>query len=286
MKKILIRCILLVVLVWLLWSEALVGMDHQFIFFPTPELTATPASVGLEFRAVEFRAADGVRLHGWLIPGEAGRPLVLFCHGNAGNISHRVDNLLLLHQLGLSVFIFDYRGYGQSEGRADEDGTYQDARAALVWLGEQGYAPQQMIYFGRSLGAAIAVQMALERPPAALILESPFPSIASMGRHHNPLLYLLLGWTLQSDYDNLGKLSRIHVPLLMLQGERDDIVTPAMARNLFEKANEPKTFYLIPGAGHNDTLELGGKPYWDVWRRFLNEVFEDAGFQLSPQSKE
>ena len=265
--------ILLLVVPGLFLAEGLLAMDYHFIFFPSRELDATPADVGLKYRNIDFVADDGVRLHGWLVPGEAEQPLLLFCHGNAGNISQRVENLLLLHRLGLSVFIFDYRGYGNSEGRADEEGTYRDGRAALAWLRQQGYGSERMIYFGRSLGAAIATQMALEAPPAGLILESPFPSIAAMGRHHNPLLYLLLGWTLQSSYDNLSKISQLQVPLLMLQGERDDIVTPEMALDLFAKANPPKTFYLIPGAGHNDTLEFGGEAYWDVWRKFLEAVF-------------
>ncbi len=129
-----------------------------------------------------------------------------------------------------------------------------------------------MIYFGRSLGAAVAVQMALETPPAGLVLESPFPSIAAMGWHHNPLLYLLLGWwALDARYDNLGKIDRVRVPLLLFQGENDVIVPPQMARRLFERAHEPKTFFLIDGAGHNDTYDKGGAAYWRAWRRFLQQ---------------
>ncbi|MEJ2700492.1 MAG: alpha/beta hydrolase, partial [Desulfuromonadales bacterium] len=137
--------------------------------------------------------------------------------------------------------------------------------------------PARMVYFGRSLGAAVAVQLALEAPPAGLVLESPFPSVAAMGRHHFPLLYPLLGWALSARYDNISKIGPVHVPLLVFQGERDDIVTEKMARRLFGKAREPKTFHLIPGAGHNDTYEVGGEDYWATWRQFLKEVF--PGFQ-------
>jgi fermentation-respiration switch protein FrsA (DUF1100 family) len=249
------------------------AMEHYFLYFPDSHLVATPDRFGLPYEEVRFPAADGVRLHGWYIPGEQGKPLILFCHGNAGNVSHRLENLLLFHHLGLSVFIFDYRGYGQSEGKATEHGTYADGRGALAWLKQQGWEPGRMVFFGRSMGAAVAVQLALEAPPAGLVLESPFPSIAAMGRHHYPLLFTLIGWALDVRYDNLEKIGRVHAPLLVFQGERDDIVTEKMARRLFEKANQPKTFHLIPGAGHNDTYEVGGDNYWTVWREFLIQVF-------------
>lgn len=255
-------------------GRSLGAMEHSFLYFPVKELAATPALLDLPYEEVLFPAADGVLLHAWFIPGKSGKPLILFCHGNAGNISHRVENLYLFRrELGVAVLIFDYRGYGRSEGTANEEGTYADARGALDWLEERGWRPERMIYFGRSLGAGVAVQMALEKEPAGLVLETPFPSVPAMGRHHYSLFYFLLGWTVQARYDSLEKISRLHVPLLIFQGDRDNIVPEKMARRLFERANEPKTFYLIPGAGHNDTYDVGGREYWDAWRRFLGEVF-------------
>lgn len=249
------------------------AMDHHFIFFPDRQLVATPAAAGLAYEEVWFPAADGVKLHGWYVPGEPGRPLTLFFHGNAGNISHRIDNLLLFRRLGLAVLIFDYRGYGRSEGRTSEQGTYSDARGALIWLQQRGWQPQQLIYFGRSLGAGVAVQLATETPPGALVLETPFPSIAAMGWHHNPILYLLLGWLLDARYDSFNKIGRIHAPLLLFQGDRDSIVPEKMARRLFERANQPKTYYRIEGADHNDTFDVGGERYWQQWRQFLERQF-------------
>lgn len=249
------------------------AMDHLFIFFPDRTLVATPAAAGLAYEEVWFEATDGVRLHGWYLPGEPGRPVVLFCHGNAGNISHRIENLLHFHRLGLTVLIFDYRGYGRSEGRACEEGTYRDARGALAWLRQRGWEPERMIFFGRSLGAGVAVQLALEHPPGALVLETPFPSISAMGRHHNPILYLLLGWALDARYDSLSKIGNIRVPLLLFQGDRDTIVPEKMARRLFEQANEPKVYYRIAGAGHNDTFHVGGPAYWRQWREFIDRYF-------------
>ena len=270
---------LLLGLVLLYPRPGLAAMEHHFIFFPDRTLVATPAAAGLEYEEVWFDAADGVKLHGWYVPGEPGRPVLLFCHGNAGNISHRIDNLWHFRRLGLSALIFDYRGYGRSQGRASEEGTYNDGRGALNWLRGRGWQPERMIYFGRSLGAGIAVQLALETPPGALVLETPFPSIATMGWHHNPILYLLLGWALEARYDSFNKIGRIHTPLLLFQGDRDSIVPERMARRLFEKANEPKTFHRIIGADHNNTYEIGGEGYWQKWREFLDRFFP-------PQSKQ
>jgi fermentation-respiration switch protein FrsA (DUF1100 family) len=255
------------------------ALEQRYVYFPDRELVATPAAVDLVYEEVRFAAADGMRLHGWYLSGEADRPLVVFCHGNAGNISHRLESLDLLRGLGLSVFIFDYRGYGQSEGTPSEEGTYADARGALAWLRQRGWTPAQLIYFGESLGAAVALQLAVEQPSAGLVLEAPFTSIAAMGRHHYSLLYFLLGWLLDARYDNLAKIGRVRSPLLIIQGEADTIVPPAMARRLYEAANEPKTLRLIPGADHNDLLYVDGNAWWNAWREFLDKdprIPEDA----------
>lgn len=250
-------------------------LEYSFLYFPDRELVMTPAAMGLKYRDIHFTAADGTRLHGWYLPGEPGQPLLLFCHGNAGNISHRVDNLHLLRLLGLSIFIFDYRGYGRSEGRASEAGTYSDARGALDWLKKSGWTPQRMIYFGRSVGAGVALQLALEQPPAGLVLESPFTSIRGMGRHHYPLLWLLAGWMIEARYDNLAKIGKLKAPLLIFHGDRDEIVPQRMGRALYGRAPQPKAFYAIPGARHNDSYEVGGEAYWQQWQDFLRQILQD-----------
>lgn len=250
-------------------SPVSASLEHLFLYFPDSEIVMTPATMRLEFEDVHFRAADRTRLHGWYLEGEPGRPLVVFCHGNAGNISHRVDNLRLFRKLGLSVFIFDYRGYGQSEGKATENGTYSDMRGALDWLKEKGWSEQQMIYFGRSMGAAIALQLAVERPPSGLILEAPFTSIEAIGKELYPLLWTLAGWALDVRYDNLAKIDQIRSPLLIFHGERDEIISTKMGLQLFERALQPKKFYGIPRAGHNNTYEEGGDAYWQQWREFI-----------------
>lgn len=248
-------------------------MDDTFIFFPTRELVMTPQSVGLPYDEVYFTAADGTRLHGWFVPGQPGAPVILFFHGNAGNISHRVDNLRLFNRhLGVAVFIIDYRGYGNSAGKISEEGTYADARAALDWLHDNGWKNDRIIYFGRSLGAAVATQLAVESQPAGLVLESPFTSVEAMGRRHNPILYFLLGWLLQSSYDTLARIDQIGTPLLLFHGTRDTIVPPKMSEQLFARAGKPKTRHLIQGAGHNDTLSHRQNEYWQAWRTFIDSL--------------
>ena len=258
---------------WLLFLLGGCAMDDTFIFFPTRELVMTPRSLGLPYEEINFTAADGTGLHGWFVPGQPGAPVILFFHGNAGNISHRVDNLRLFHQhLGVSVFIIDYRGYGKSVGKTSEEGTYADARGAVSWLHANGWSNDRIIYFGRSLGAAVATQLATEETPAGLVLESPFTSIAAMGRRHNPILYLLFGWLIQSNYDTLAKIDQADSPLLLFHGTRDTIVPPDMGKQVFARARKPKTLHLIEGAGHNDTLSHQHDKYWQAWREFIEKL--------------
>ena len=253
-------------------DQAKAMLEDHFLFFPERQIYATPAIFDLEYQDVHFTAEDATEIHGWYLPGDFQKPLVLFFHGNAGNISHRLDNLKLLRKLGLSIFIFDYRGYGKSQGKTSEEGTYSDASGALQYLKQQGWDTNQMIYFGRSMGAGVALHLALEEPPAALVLESPFTSVTAMGRYHYPLLSLLAGWLIQARYDNLEKIDKIKTPLLIFQGGKDTIVPPEMAEQLYNKARQPKQMILLPNAGHNDTYEVGGSFYWKQWSLLINKL--------------
>lgn len=266
--------VLLILMTFTLLPQRLEGaLENTFLFFPSRTLDATPDVRGLAYEDVRFAADDGVILHGWFIPYRTDAPALLFFHGNAGNISHRIENLALLNQLGLNVLIFDYRGYGQSEGRPSEPGTYRDGRAARTWLAERGWDSSRIILFGRSLGSAVAMKTALDHPPAGLVLESPFTSVRAMGRLHYPVLSRLLGWMLTARYDTLSRIDRLACPLLIFQGDRDTTVPEEMARELFDRAKEPKSFHLIEGAGHNDTFYAGGSAYLKTWRDFLKTSF-------------
>lgn len=244
-------------------------MDHWFIFFPEKQIEVTPKSVGLEFEDVMIETSDGIMLNGWYVPHPESRRTLLFFHGNAGNISHRVQNLRLFYdELGLSVFILDYRGYGQSEGEPSEEGTYLDAEAALGFLkGKKGLKESELIFFGRSLGSAVAVDLALKHPPRVLILESPMTSIRDMAK--KMFSFLPVGFLIKTEYDSLSKIGKIHAPVFVLHGDRDEVVPFEQGKRIFEAANSPKQFHTIPGAGHNDTFDVGGVSYWEAWRGFL-----------------
>jgi fermentation-respiration switch protein FrsA (DUF1100 family) len=250
----------------------LVLFEQSLIYFPTRRHDLTPADLGLAFEEPSLTTEDGVRLHAWLLPAPGSSLTILFASGNAGNISHRLDRARLLQaRLRTDVLLFDYRGYGRSAGRPDEEGTYRDARAAWRYLAEErGKPAERLVLFGESLGAAVALDLATSRPCRALILESPFTSIRDMAAAVFP--FLPVGPLLHTRYDNLAKIRSLRVPLLVLHGEADEVVPFAQGRRLFDAAPEPKRFFPIPLAGHNDTYVTGGETYWRALGGFLETL--------------
>jgi fermentation-respiration switch protein FrsA (DUF1100 family) len=239
----------------------------RLIFSSSKDLLSTPDDMGLNYEEVWLETRDGVQLHGWLVPGKPGMPLVFFCHGNAANISHRVDNLKYFNAIGLSTFIFDYRGFGKSRGQPiREEDLYMDARSALDYLLIRGWSPSRIIYYGRSMGAAVSLQMGLESPPAVVVLECGFTSLPDIAWHTAPVSYALIGWmAIDAKFDNLNKVDKLTTPIIIFQGDQDNIVPQEMAKRLFQRANEPKALYLIPGGGHSDLFEVGGEKYKNAW---------------------
>jgi hypothetical protein len=265
------RLLLYLVVALVLIMPLRTALEQHFLYFPITRHEATPASIGLHYEEIEFLATDGKQLFGWLVPGGDDAPVVLFCMGNAGNISHRLETLRLLHDLGVATFIYDYRGYGRSEGKASEAGLYHDAAGAMEFLRARNWTADRVIIFGRSLGAAVGMETALRVPPAGLIIESAFTSIPAMGRRHYPLLNLLLGWMIDAKYDNLAKIADLNNPVLVIHGRKDTICPPAMAEQLYSRAVEPKQIYWIDAAGHNSGLVVGGAGY----RELLRQAIED-----------
>jgi fermentation-respiration switch protein FrsA (DUF1100 family) len=241
--------------------------EKGIVFFPDPYLVGTPADYGLKFEDVFFEAADGVRLHGWWVP-KAGAPVLVWFHGNAGNISHRLENLKLLWELvGVQVFIFDYREYGRSQGGICREGTFRDAAAAWHYVTHtRKIAATEIILFGRSLGTALATDLAVQHPCRGLILESAFTNSGEMAKQLAPFLF---DWRPKIPYDNLGKIDKVKVPVLIIHGAHDEIIPVDMGRRVFAAANSPKDLYIIPGAHHNDTYLVGGQAYFHRLRTFI-----------------
>jgi fermentation-respiration switch protein FrsA (DUF1100 family) len=249
-------------------SGLIVFFETRLIYFPSRTRDVTPSALGLAFEDVSLTAEDGVRLHGWFLPVPDARLTLLLSHGNAGNIGDRLDRTLLLQsRLRASVLLYDYRGYGSSQGSPDEAGTYRDARAAYKYLIEQKKVDsRRLVLFGESLGSAVALDLALGHPAAALVLEAPFTSVADMAR---TTALAPLAPFVRTRYDNLAKIGRLQMPLLVLHGDRDEVVPFAQGRRLFEAAPEPKRFFAIPGAHHNDAYFVGGDAYWRELEEFL-----------------
>ncbi len=251
--------------------------EKGLIFFPIRELEATPKDYQLPYDDIFFPAADGTKLHGWFVPSSKPetKTTLLWFHGNAGNISHRLENLALLHRyLEISIFIFDYREFGLSAGHISKAGTFLDSRGAWHYLVEEcGTDPTDILLFGRSLGTALAVDLASTEPSLGVVLEAAFTSSHDMLKRY--FFGAIPPELLQSSYDNLAKIHQIQVPLLFIHGEYDEAIPVEMAQQLYQAAGADKRFYLVPGSGHNDTYVVGGADYFHQWQVFLKECLEN-----------
>jgi fermentation-respiration switch protein FrsA (DUF1100 family) len=270
-----IGIILLVVAALLLAPVALLwAFQRRLIYLPAPRAVPPAAMVLPGAEEVAFPTADGLRLGGWFVPAGAvdnpatRSPAVLVCNGNGGNRSLRVALAAELSRMGLAVLLFDYRGYGGNPGHPTEEGLAADARAARAYLAGRGEVdPDRLVYFGESLGAAVALRLAVERPPAALVLRSPFASLAEVGRLHYPLVPVSL--LLRDRYDSAARAGRLAAPLLVVAGGRDRIVPASHSRRLFAAAPQPKRLVVLEGADHNDHDLLAGPRLLAELRAFL-----------------
>ena len=254
---------------WLALVGLLALQERRLIFFPSRTLAAVPADFGLQAKELSITAADGVTLHGWWIEGPGDRVLIWY-HGNAGNIGHRLHNARwFVDRLGVDVVLVDYRGYGRSAGTPDEEGLYLDGLAIYDAVAARALRAEDIVLFGRSLGGAVAIETALRRPAGALVLESVFRSVPALAREH---YWFVPSAVVRTQMDNLSKMARVRTPTLVLHGDRDSIVPLSHGRRLFEAAGGAARFHVIDGAGHNDTYLVGGAPYAGAWAAFLRET--------------
>jgi hypothetical protein len=279
--------------------------EERLIYFPSREMGTTPDALGVVHEDVFLDASDGVRIHGWFLPAGSPQPersaseasrgaravgvgphgsdrspsqTILVCHGNAGNIGGRLDRATFFHRiLGVDVFLFDYRGFGRSDGRPSEEGTYRDAVAAYRYLtGTRGIPGDRIVLFGESLGAAVAIELALRERAGALVLEAPFTSVADMVRVAYPFLTPFTS-LVRTRYDNLRKIHDVTLPLLVFHGRRDPVVPFEHGEALFRAAREPKTFVALSRAGHADGYEVEGDAYWSAWKKLLESRSSRTG---------
>lgn len=247
--------------------------EARALFFPSKRIAATPKDVGLPFEDIYFATSDGVTLNGWLIKGDSPAPVLLFLHGNAGNISHRLNKIAFFHQLGLNVFIMDYRGFGKSEGRLTEGKLYLDADAAYHYLQKRrDLAADKIILYGESVGNVASMDLASRYPVSALIAEGAFTSAKDMAKVILPIVPTFL---LSVKMDSLGKIGTIKVPKLFIHSRYDEIVPFKLARKLFSAAPEPKEFLEIDG-DHNEGYSLSYGIYTKGIEVFLRK------YQLLP----
>ena len=256
--------------------------QSRFIYFPHRKLEGTPEDIGLPYEEVHFSAGDGVKLHGWFVSARfvsarrGGKALgaVLFCHGNAGNISHRLVSIEQFTRLGLDVFIFDYRGYGRSEGKPSEKGTYLDAEAAWDYLARQrGIAPERIVVFGRSLGGAVAARIARDRRPAAVIVESAFTSVPDMAARVLPIFPVRL--LSRFRYNTAEHVAAASCPVLVVHSPDDEMIPFNHGERIFQAAGEPKEFLQMTGS-HNEGFLLTGQAYERGLERFISRHLPEA----------
>jgi uncharacterized protein len=254
---------------YLVMMVMLMFLEESMIFFPSKYPEGNWAPTELTYEDVNFQAADDTKLHGWYVPHELPTATVLFFHGNAGNITDRVDTLERLHRVvGASVFIFDYRGYGRSEGKPSEKGILSDARAARAWLAKKECIPEkEIVMMGESLGGGVAVDLAAADDARALVLISTFNRLPDVAAYHYPIFPVRL--LMRTQLDSERKIPNFHGPLLQFHGRTDTIIPFQLGKKLFDAANEPKEFVISDHHDHNDTVPTS---FYEKLHKFLADL--------------
>ena len=267
--KILVRLSYIAIVLLLVWGY-LRYFEWRNLYYPQKGMTETPEQYGLTYTDEYFLTEDGLTLHGWWIPHEQATGTIIYCHGNAGNISGRAWMLEHLHRMGVNIFIFDYRGYGLSKGIPTEKGTYKDAHAAYEVVRSK-YADSDappVIVMGRSLGGAIALQLAIDKPTKGLILEHTFTSTMDMGKHLFP--FLPVKQMIHFHYDSISKIKDLHIPKLISHSRADETIPFSFGEQLYQQAAEEKQFIETVG-GHNEVQWCYDTNYWNQIKQFVDE---------------
>ncbi len=268
-KSMIVKIIICVIFIFFAISLFLFFLQNKMVFHPLSEISTLPSDIGLDFQDLHLNTSDSISINAWFVPVYGSLKTILFCHGNAGNISHRLDSINIFHKLGYNVLIFDYRGYGKSEGNPSEKGTYLDGDVAYEHLLKKGIAERDIVIFGRSLGGAVAADLASRKKPAGLILESTFTSISDMAATFYPFLPTKLLCKIK--YNTIAKVKKIQCPTLIIHSPRDEIIPFQMGQKLYETASQPKYFLEIRGS-HNDGYVDSGELYENGLKTFLTTL--------------
>lgn len=273
LKSMLLSTLAVIAAMYLGLGLILYYMQPSFLYAPMREVLYTPADLGLTFEKLQLKTTDELTISAWYIPADDAEFTILFCHGNGGNMAHRLDSIDIFNKLGLNCLIFDYRGYGTSQGSPTEQGTYDDAEAAYKWLTESNHIPpQNIIIFGRSLGASVAAQLAINVDASAgVILESSFTSYLAMGRKFYP--YMPVKWFARFSYNTIDNVRLLNCPALIIHSRNDDVVPFEFGLQLYEAANEPKEFVEI-FSNHNDGFLNSGEVYTNGLKDWLGLIKE------------
>lgn len=251
---------------FIIWVRSI---ERRSIYFPMKEITTTPEAIGLPYEEIYFKTSDNMRLHSWFISNDKAGFTIIFCHGNAGNISHRLEKIALFYNLGLNIFIFDYRGYGKSEGAPSESGLYKDVDAAYKYLAEKRGVPgDNIILYGESIGGAVAINLAAKSDVRALITEETFTSTKDMARIYYPFMPHFM---ISSKLDSVSKIKNVKSPKLIIHSIDDEIVPFRLGEKLFDAARAPKKFLKIRGS-HNTCFLDSKEQFTEGIRSFLTEI--------------
>ena len=273
--RMLLNLIITLIIIYLIVVLLVYFGQSRLIYFPEQQISNIPSAIGLDYTPVNIPASDGETLHGWWMSVPDAKGTVLFFHGNAGNISHRINYLTMFKRLGYNTLLFDYRGYGQSSGTPSESGTYLDAQAAWQYLTEtRGIAPARIILFGESLGGAVAAWLAAREKPGLLVLASVFTSVPDLAAEIYP--FLPVRWLTRFHYNTLESLQSVTCPVFIAHSPQDEIIPFAQSQRLFQAASEPKQFLTLEG-GHN----IGFIFMQPAWIKSLG-AFMDAHLLASP----
>lgn len=268
-----ISLVLIIAGLYIFIAFLLMIFQSKMIFYPDRDIIATPKEIGLVYEDIYFTTTDNIKLNGWFVQAEQSRGVIIFCHGNAGNISHRLESIKQFVDLGFSVFIFDYRGFGLSSGKITEQGSYLDAEAAYNYIiDNKNIDPIKIVFFGRSLGGSVASWLAKEKTPKLLIIESTFTSIVDFASQTYPIFPVKL--LLRFDYNTKKYLQEIKCPVLIIHSVDDEMIPFNHAIELFNIANEPKELLKLTGT-HNEGFMFSRNNYITGLKNFLNKYFPE-----------